>query len=46
VKDPHGSPNVLISVGLFDKTLQRRVEKHVFAESKPAWYDIAKDSEK
>lgn len=39
-KDPHGSPKVLLSVGLFDKALPRRIAKHVMPESKPAWYDI------
>jgi hypothetical protein len=37
-KDPGGSPKVLISIGLFEKTLSRTVQKHIFEEVKPAWY--------
>jgi hypothetical protein len=37
-KDPNGSPKVLVSVGLFSATLPRTIIKHVFEESKPAWY--------
>jgi hypothetical protein len=43
-KDPQGSPKVLVSVGLFDKTLPRHVIKHVFSEAKPAWYEIAEQT--
>lgn len=39
-KDPNGSPKVLLSVGLFPKDLPRRLAKHVYAELKPAWYDL------
>lgn len=37
-KDPHGSPKVLVSVGLFDRHLARRVIKHVMPETAPDWY--------
>lgn len=37
-KDPAGSPKVLVSVGLFEPELQRRIIREVFVESKPAWY--------
>jgi hypothetical protein len=39
-KDPHGSPKVLVSVGLFAKDLNRHLAKNVFAELKPNWYDL------
>jgi hypothetical protein len=39
-KDPHGSPKVLFSIGLFEKTLPRRIVRHVMPESKPDWYDL------
>lgn len=39
-KDPYGSPKVLVSAGLFPRELPRRAVKHVFAELKPAWYDV------
>lgn len=39
-KDPNGSPKVLVSIGLFDRTTPRRVEKNVYVESKPDWYDV------
>jgi hypothetical protein len=39
-KDPHGSPKVLVSVGLFPKDIARRIQKQVMPESKPAWYDL------
>lgn len=39
-KDPHGSPKVLVSMGLFDKALPRRLAKNVLGESRPAWYDL------
>jgi hypothetical protein len=37
-KDPHGSPKILVSVGLFGRETGKRIEKHVFSESKPDWY--------
>lgn len=43
-KDPVGSPKLLISVGLFERTLPKRIVKQVFAEAKPDWYDLPKDS--
>jgi hypothetical protein len=39
-KDAHGSPRVLVSMGLFDPHLQRRIVRQVFTESKPDWYDL------
>lgn len=39
-KDAHGSPRLLVSVGLFDPRLQRRIVRQVFTESKPDWYDL------
>jgi hypothetical protein len=39
-KDPHGSPKVLVSIGLFPSPTGRTIQKHVFAESKPDWYDL------
>lgn len=39
-KDPHGSPKVLVSVGLFDRHLPRRLIKNVMPESKPDWYTL------
>jgi len=39
-KDPKGSPKLMLSVGLFDKLLPRRVLKNVFADAKPAWYEL------
>jgi hypothetical protein len=31
---------VLFSVGLFEKTLPRRIIRQVMPESKPDWYDL------
>jgi len=39
-KAPEGSPKIMVSVGLFSKDLPRRIKKNVYAESKPAWYDL------
>jgi len=40
-KDPNGGPKVLVSIGLFDRTTHRRIEKNVFVDSKPDWYEVA-----
>jgi hypothetical protein len=39
-KVPDTSPKVMISAGLFDRTLPRRIIKNVWVESKPDWYDL------
>jgi putative intracellular protease/amidase len=39
-KEPVGAARVMISVGLFPADLPRRIRKHVFEHSKPAWYDL------
>lgn len=40
VKDPHGSPKVLVSAGLFDRHLPRHLIENVLPESKPDWYAL------
>src|SRR5688572_27128481 len=42
-KDPDGSPRLLLSIGLFERTTGHRIVKNVFAESKPDWYALAAD---
>jgi hypothetical protein len=37
-KDPNGSPKVLVSIGLFERSLPRSIIKNVFEETKPTWY--------
>ena len=39
-KRPVEGAKIMLSVGLFDRDLPRRLAKHVWAESKPAWYDL------
>jgi len=39
-KDPHGSPKVLVSAGLFARDLSRHLIKNVMPESKPDWYEL------
>jgi hypothetical protein len=39
-KDPIGSPNLMLSVGLFPPSLPKRVRKNVFVQNKPHWYDL------
>lgn len=38
-KRPLEGSRIMISAGLFDRTLPRRVVKNVWEEQKPAWYD-------
>lgn len=38
-KDPHGSPKLLVSVGLFDRHAFSTVKRNVMPESKPDWYE-------
>ena len=38
-KRPVQGSRVMVSVGLFDRTLARRVVKNLWLEQKPAWYD-------
>lgn len=39
-KAPEGSSKIMVSVGLFPNNLALRIKKNVYAESKPAWYDL------
>ena len=39
-KLPQGNDRTLISAGLFTRHLQRRIEKQVWTESHPDWYDL------
>ena len=39
-KQPDGSDRILLSEGLFGRTTGARLRRHVFAESKPDWYDL------
>lgn len=41
-KDPKDKPQMLVSVGLFDRDLARRIVRHVMPEKKPDWYDLPK----
>ncbi|HLU64767.1 MAG TPA: GFA family protein [Kofleriaceae bacterium] len=39
-KDPTDRSVILVSVGLFDRTLDRGIQKQVHEGDKPAWYDL------
>jgi hypothetical protein len=38
-KRPIEGTRVMVSAGLFDRTLPRKVIKHLWLEAKPDWYD-------
>jgi hypothetical protein len=40
-KEPAGSSRMLVSAGLFSRHLPRRIQKQVWADSHPSWYDLA-----
>lgn len=42
-KAPQGSPRQLISIGLFERALERQIIKNVFADSKPHWYSLPQE---
>jgi hypothetical protein len=44
-KDPNGSPKVLVSVGLFERTLHRTIEKSLFEDAKPEWYKTSRQEQ-
>lgn len=39
-KVPHGGGRTLVSVGLFSRHLARRIQKQVWTESHPDWYEV------
>ena len=39
-KLPQGGDRTLVSAGLFTRHLQRRIQKQVWTESHPDWYDV------
>lgn len=39
-KEVNGSPKLLLSTGLFDRDLPRRLINHVHTDSKPDWYPL------
>ena len=39
-KDPTDTSRILVSVGLFDRALDRKIQKNVMPETKPAWYEL------
>ncbi len=43
-KQARDSNRVLVSAGLFSRHLPRRIERQVFTESKPDWYDLPASS--
>ncbi|MEZ4459191.1 MAG: GFA family protein [bacterium] len=42
-KLPVDGAKTLVSAGLFDAHLARRIRKNVFAESKPDWYELPQE---
>lgn len=43
-KQPSQGGRTLLSAGLFDRDLPRRIQKQVWTESHPNWYDIPEQS--
>jgi hypothetical protein len=43
-KRPIDGGRIMVSVGLFDRHLPRKIQKQVFGDSHPDWYDLTADS--